>query len=785
MWYRSSESCILRGGASRSAIKLVSLGRMGQWGVAMRCLYSARMSRILWCVCLIVSGVLWQAPFASSAETPKRIFLLEGLTPMQPAATVTVEAFKRRLKQRTSENIEVYTDFLDLGRFRGPEADARLVDYLKAKFAEARPDLIVSISRGATYFLAQHRDEIAPKVPTAYCCTTVAPVDDDVIPPDMPGMRIDYDWVTTFKLAQSLQPDAKTLVFVSGNSFLGSSWQNDAVLQLKPYLPQYQVRYLTGTHEEVLEQVRHLPRDSIVLLMPIFGSNFGAPSEAAIDYAEASSAPVYSPVSTLFGSGIVGGNVASYDQQGITVADLAMNILSGKDPATLLQQITLPPELRVDARQLERWGMDEDLLPSGTSVEFRRPTLWQQYRSTIILFVAAILLQAAIIALLLLHRQKRRTAEKLLKESEDRMAFAAAASNIGFWRLDVRSGSMWATEHCRSMFGIAAGIPLSWELFRNAIQAEDRSLFDKVPLLPAQMEFSRSKEFRIEAPGKGLRWYLARYHTEFGPDNTPARISGLFVDVTTRKIAELEADGQRKQLTHMMRVAALGELSGGIAHELSQPLAAILANAQAAQALLAQKHRDEEMLSEILADIVQEDFRAGQVVHRLRRLLKRGEQQLVPTSVNDLITSTLSLLHSEFVGRKVKVETELDGGLPIVSGDPVQLQQVLLNLMMNAMEAMANTPAQNRVLSVVTRVAKDGCIEARITDRGPGIGSGELGRLFEPFFTTKGHGLGLGLSICSTIIQSHRGQLRLSKPHGGGAVAVLRLPVRLELAEAS
>jgi C4-dicarboxylate-specific signal transduction histidine kinase len=173
------------------------------------------------------------------------------------------------------------------------------------------------------------------------------------------------------------------------------------------------------------------------------------------------------------------------------------------------------------------------------------------------------------------------------------------------------------------------------------------------------------------------------------------------------------------------------------------------------------------------------------VVHRLRRLLKRGEQQSVPTNLNDLITSTLALLHSELVDRKIKVQAELDDALPSISGDPVQLQQVLLNLMMNSMEAMANTPAQKCMLSIVTGMAKDGCIEVSIRDRGPGIQPNELARLFEPFFTTKGHGLGLGLSICSTIIQSHRGQLNLSNARGGGALAVVRLPARVELAQAS
>lgn len=744
-----------------------------------------RIARTLCGLFLIALSVLWQFPPASSAETPRRIFLLQGLTPTQSAATETIDAFKRRLRERTAEKIEVFTDFLDLGRFRGPEAEARLAQYLKAKFVEARPDLIVSISRGSTYFLAQHRTDIAPGVPTAYCCTPITPVDDVIIPRDMPGIRVDYDWVSTFRLAEHLQPNAKRLVFVSGNSVVGRAWLNDARLQLKQYLPKYDVQYLTGGHDEVLEQVSHLGRDSIVLLMPIFGGAYGAPSEAASDYARASAAPAYSPVSTLFGAGVVGGNVASYAEQGSTVADLALDILAGKDPASLPHEMKLAPELRVDARQLARWGMNEVFLPAGTKVEFRRPTIWQEYRSTIMLVLGAIVAQAFIIVLLLLQSRKRRAVETLLRESEDRMAFGAAAAGIGFWWLDPNSGRMWATEHCRSMFAIAPDMKLSWDLFRNAAQAEDRAILDEVARTPPLVKLRRSKEFRIMLADGTPRWYMARYRAERSGDQALPRIAGLFVDVTARKNAELESDLQRKELTHMMRVAALGELSGGIAHELSQPLAAILANAQAAQALLAQKTRDEEALSEILAEIVQEDFRAGQVVHRLRRLLKRGEQQSVPTSLNDLITSTIALLHAEFVDRKIKVEIELDGALPWVSGDPIQLQQVLLNLMMNAMEAMANTPSQRCLLSVATQMTKDGFIEVKVTDRGPGIAPNELSRLFEPFFTTKGHGLGLGLSICSTIIQSHRGQLNISNAPGGGAVAVVRLPVRIELAQAS
>jgi signal transduction histidine kinase len=252
-----------------------------------------------------------------------------------------------------------------------------------------------------------------------------------------------------------------------------------------------------------------------------------------------------------------------------------------------------------------------------------------------------------------------------------------------------------------------------------------------------------------------------------------------------RRIAEVEAEFRHKELTHVMRVAALGELSGGIAHELGQPLAAILANAQAAQALLARMHHDKKEIAEILEDIVQEDRRAGEIIHHLRKLLRKGERQPALVNLNELIASTLGLLRSELVKRNVKVATHLKGDLPSVSGDSVELQQVLLNLMMNAVEAMSSTPASECVLEIGTRTTAEGNVELSITDCGPGISPEELRQLFQPFFTTKKNGLGLGLSICSTIVTSHCGRLTLSNANDGGVTAIVSLPVAVQMAVAS
>jgi len=253
------------------------------------------------------------------------------------------------------------------------------------------------------------------------------------------------------------------------------------------------------------------------------------------------------------------------------------------------------------------------------------------------------------------------------------------------------------------------------------------------------------------------------------------RIAGYLSDITVRKMAEAEAERQRREVAHLMRVSVLGELSGAIAHELNQPLTAILSNAQAAQHLLAQETPNINEIGATLADIVKEDTRASEVVQRLQGALKKGEIKTEPINVNKLVRSTVRLLHSELTDRKIKVELALTDGQPTTLGDPVQLQQLLLNVFMNAMEAMASVKSTRRLIAVSTHAAATG-VELIIADRGRGIAAHEKNVLLQPFFTTKERGLGLGLSICSTIVASHGGEFSLTSNADGGATVIIRLP---------
>ena len=245
-----------------------------------------------------------------------------------------------------------------------------------------------------------------------------------------------------------------------------------------------------------------------------------------------------------------------------------------------------------------------------------------------------------------------------------------------------------------------------------------------------------------------------------------------------RRAAEAEAEEQRREVTHLMRVSVLGELSGAIAHEINQPLTAIMWNAEAAIEHLKQDSPDLTKVRDAIDDIVDEDNRAGNVITRLRNLLKKGDQKSEPIDLNGLIISTIELLNSEIIFRQIEIKTDLVSGLPVTMGDPVQLQQVLINLFMNAMDAMASTPQIERRITTRTRRVQPNTIEVRIRDCGPGIVPDDQSKIFKPFYTSKDHGLGLGLSISSTIAQAHGGKLTLANHSDKGAVAVLTLPVQ-------
>lgn len=270
---------------------------------------------------------------------------------------------------------------------------------------------------------------------------------------------------------------------------------------------------------------------------------------------------------------------------------------------------------------------------------------------------------------------------------------------------------------------------------------------------------------------------------------TPIKIAHeMFVlasvsDISERFQLEQEAALQCDELAHLSRVTLLGEMSGSIAHELNQPLTAILSNAQAALRFLQHEQPDLAEVRDSLVHIVENDKRASEVIRRLRAMLRREPSNYQELEINDVVREVLDLINSDILNRSVAVILDLAPGLPPISGDRVQLQQVLLNLIINACDAMGRVEI-GRIMTVRTQAAPGPAVEVSISDNGCGIAEDELERIFTPFVTSKAEGIGLGLPICRTIINSHHGTLWASNNTAGGATLHFALPIAVVTSQA-
>ena len=289
-------------------------------------------------------------------------------------------------------------------------------------------------------------------------------------------------------------------------------------------------------------------------------------------------------------------------------------------------------------------------------------------------------------------------------------------------------------------------------------------------------EVKRRVEYSMQASDGSVRWIEHMIERLARPEGG---VVIMISDITTQKSAELEAQARYQELTHLARVAAVGGISGAIAHELNQPLGAILGNAEAGLRLLTREKTGIDELRDIFRDIVENSVRAADVIERVRGLLRPGGTGVrEPVNLSILVADVLRLVSNELARRRVHLRTDLPASLGLVEADPIQIQQVVLNLVMNACEALDMSPTPERrivVNTVLSRRRRE--VELTVRDFGPGVPKAEIERVFLPFVTSKPAGLGLGLFISRRIIQSHRGRLWV-EPAEPGSTFHMTLPLR-------
>ena len=383
--------------------------------------------------------------------------------------------------------------------------------------------------------------------------------------------------------------------------------------------------------------------------------------------------------------------------------------------------------------------------------------------------------------LIVKEEEKRKQTEQKLQESEERFRQVAENSGDFIWEVDAQGLYTYASCHVENILGYTPGELVGrkhfYELFDPSLREELKAA--------AFQAFATRQSFRdFPNPNVSKSGNLVHLETSGTPVLDPAGnligYRGTDTDVTARKQAEAEALRQRAELAHVARVSTMGELAASVAHELNQPLGAILANAEAADLFLNQNPPALDELRDILADIRKDDERASEVIRRMRALLRKHELERLPLEINSVVEDVLQVTSSDAALRKIAIGAELAPGLPKILGDHVHLQQVLLNLILNGMDAMSSQPRERRRLSIRTRAGAKGAVEVAVIDLGHGIEPDKLPRVFEPFFSTKPNGMGMGLSISRTIIEAHHGKISAENNAAGGATFRITLPGAVE-----
>ena len=409
----------------------------------------------------------------------------------------------------------------------------------------------------------------------------------------------------------------------------------------------------------------------------------------------------------------------------------------------------------------------------------RGPFLTQTPAENALALQLFLLMAATPLMLLAVAIDDERRSKEALRVSEERMSLAVESAQLALWDWDLANDRVWMTDEGRKFFGFEPGEPIDHATLAGRVHPDDRAARAAAIQHALATGGSYEAEYRIILPDGSVRWIAARGRSPSHAGNdAPPRILGVSMDITRQKQADAEAQQQREELAHLSRVAALSALSGSLAHELNQPLASILSNAQAGQRFMSQDPPDLVELRAILADIVSEDRRAGEIIWRLRTMLRRGEVALQPVSVNESLEELLRLTRSDLIARGVAVSNLTAGDLPPAMTDRVQLQQVLLNLIVNACDAMESNPPEDRKLTLTTFIAQN---ELRIGVLDCGVGlPDDVETLFQPFHTTKDGGLGMGLSICRTLVTAHGGRLWAERRAERGAAFYVALPLAKE-----
>ena len=434
-----------------------------------------------------------------------------------------------------------------------------------------------------------------------------------------------------------------------------------------------------------------------------------------------------------------------------------------------------------DWRQLKRWSIDEDRLPAGSIVRYRPFSIWGQYRWYIIGIIAFLFMEASLIIMLWIQIKRRRQSDMKTRKSEERYALAVRGSTDGLWDWNILSGEVFYADRFKELIGYSPDeFPDTFDSFRDHLHPEDLDATLKAIEQHFKERVPYDVEYRLRTKPGEYRCFHARGQAIWDEHGKAFRMAGSIQDINERKQMEKKSQSLRDELNHVSRVLSMGEIAASLAHEINQPLTAIRSYAQAAQRLLVHDTPDLHEVGKILAGIVTGNRRAEAVIQRIRMLMKNEQFERSPMDVKQFIKEVVSLVRRNVEKHKISLRLELDAELPQVFGDRVQLQQVVLNLILNGLEAI--NAGGDGLRELVVRASKDApdVVTISVQDSGIGIHEENKDRIFDAFFSTKSQGMGMGLSISRSIIEEHGGRMWATQSPVQGATFFFTVPIHKE-----
>ncbi|WP_269540594.1 ATP-binding protein [Cerasicoccus fimbriatus] len=675
-----------------------------------------------------------------------------------------------------THRIELFEEYLEIHRLPLEDDEPIMVSYLRERYADLKPDVVVSVGGQALDFSSHWMANVIPEAIEIF-----AAVREDqlmAVEQNKPfvGVLNVVQVVPLLEVASSMLPATKEIVLVGGSAPYDRALMRVARQNIQEAFPWEIREIIAASPDAIAAELSQLSPETIVLYTTFFKDSAGVtyiPKRVLERISKDSAVPIFALFDTMLGSGATGIAATPFDEQGRSLGSVLERIAQGETPSEIGLVSASAPRYLFDARAMRRYGMDPGAVPDEVEIFFEQPSLIQAHPVAFTVAVVTILVQASLIAALLWTRYRKKRAEQQASEMERYFSTVFRESPNPMAVIEAPSG-------------LLRDINPAWEALYGFKRDEviGRSPVE-LGILPDEQDRSHYEDFidrsnslsgyeRQIRTGGGDLLNVAIYSNAVEKNGTRLQI------VTTIDMSDrAEADRLRNNLARDNRLAQLGQISAWIAHEINQPLGAILSNAEAALICLSKGPDSRAELEEILKDIRSEERRASRVVEQIRKMLGKSSADMRVLSVSEYLEEVMRMAMPQATRQGVDLRLDLSElGEACVHGDRVLLMQVLLNLIFNAMDAVAVQPLSGRLVSVGGRIWEDrGELEIEVSDEGPGVPADRMDSIFNYYYTTKAEGMGVGLAISRFIIDEHKGALTVENRQSGGACFRVRLPL--------